>query len=178
MDRDFEIKIGDKGLPQQFYRGKSFTLSSGERYFNNGKNKMHWWVWEHEHGRKRPKGYHIHHIDGNTWNNRIENLELIESKKHLSSHIKKRVEENKEWFIEFHKKGIAKAPEWHKSPEGIKWHKEHAKNHNFGKQDYGMAKCLLCEKEYLKKTAFAKYCHPNCKAKALRIRRKLEGKSL
>ena len=40
MDRDFEIKIGDKGLPQQFYRGKSFTLSSGERYFNNGRNKM------------------------------------------------------------------------------------------------------------------------------------------
>lgn len=178
MDRDFEITIGDDGIPQQFYRGKSFRLQSGERYFNNGPHKMHWWVWEQETGNKRPKGYHIHHIDGNTWNNRIENLQLLESNKHLSDHIKKRIETNREWFVDFQKKGIAKAPEWHKSPEGIKWHQEHAKKHNFGKQDYGMGKCEQCGKEYHRKTTRAKFCHLNCRAKALRVRRKLEGKSV
>ena len=178
MERDFEITIGHDGIPQQFYRGKSFKLQSRERYFNNGQHKMHWWVWEQETGQKRPKGYHIHHIDGNTWNNRIDNLRLVESTKHLSEHAKERIESNKEWFVEFQQKGIAEAPKWHKSEAGLEWHREHAKRSNFGKFDYGMDKCEQCGKEYNRKTKMAKFCHPNCKAKALRQRRKLERESL
>ena len=178
MDRDFEITIGDDGLPKQFYRGKSFKLQSGERYFNNGPIKMHWYVWEQINGRKRPKGYHIHHIDGNTWNNRPENLQLLVSKTHLSEHSKKRVEENKEWFVEFQKKGIKAAVDWHKSEEGREWHRQHALKQNFGKSDYGSRDCEQCGKTYTKKAAHSRFCHPNCKAKALRARRKLDREGL
>lgn len=177
MDRDFEITIGNDNLPRQFYKGKSFKLQSGERYFNNGRDKMHWFVWECERG-VRPKGWHVHHKDGNTWNNHIDNLELVEANKHLSTHIKKRIEQNPEWYADFRKKGIEAAPKWHKSEAGLKWHSEHAKKTNFGKFEYVQAKCLQCGTEYTKKTHHAKFCHPNCKAKALRCRRKLEGKSL
>ena len=31
---------------------------------------------------------------------------------------KKRINEDKEWFSEFHKKGIESAKQWHSSPEG------------------------------------------------------------
>ena len=178
MERDFEITIGSDGIPTQFYRGKSFKLQSGERYFNNGARKMHWYVWETETGRKREKGFHIHHVDGNTWNNRIENLQIIEGRKHLSEHAKIRVQNNPEWLKKFQSAGIAKAPEWHKSPEGIEWHREHAKKCNFGHFDYGMSNCEHCGKEYKKRTTTAKFCHPNCKAAALRKRWKLEGRSL
>jgi hypothetical protein len=35
-----------------------------------------------------PKGYHIHHIDGNKLNNKISNFELVLGSKHTSSHNK------------------------------------------------------------------------------------------
>lgn len=177
MEANFRIKIGDDNLPYQQFNGKNFKLQPKEKYFNNGSVKMHWYVWEFYNG-KRPKGFHIHHKDGNTWNNEIENLELVESKKHLSEHIKNRIQNNKEWFDDFQKKGIERATEWHKSPEGIEWHKLHAKNCNFGATYKQEHECQQCGKKYISKQKFGKYCHQNCKAKALRYRRKLERTSI
>ena len=178
MDRDFEIKIGDDGIPKQFFRGRSFKLQPGERYFNNGSTRMHCYVWETIHERKKPNGFHIHHIDGNSWNNRPENLEIMESKLHLGEHIKKRIKENPDWFKEFYKKGIESAKSWHKSDEGREWHRQHAIKQNFGNTDFGMGKCEQCGTDYQRKKSHARFCHQNCKAKALRARRKLERKSL
>ena len=48
---------------------------------------IHRIIWECVNG-EIPKGYHIHHIDGNPSNNSIYNLELIESNEHLSKHKK------------------------------------------------------------------------------------------
>ena len=36
-----------------------------------------------------PKGYHIHHKDGNKQNNRLDNLEIIHPAKHSMETIKK-----------------------------------------------------------------------------------------
>lgn len=36
-----------------------------------------------------PKGYHIHHKDGNKQNNHVENLQLLDVKSHHNLHIKK-----------------------------------------------------------------------------------------
>jgi hypothetical protein len=47
--------------------------------------KLHKQVWEDHHG-PVPKGYHIHHIDENLFNNNINNLEILESGQHISNH--------------------------------------------------------------------------------------------
>lgn len=172
MEENFRITEIRSGVFIQYFNGKPFRLQKGERYFNNGAKKMHVFVWEYHNGQKVPKGFHIHHIDGNSKNNRIENLELVEGKKHLSEHAKSRVKKNPEFFKDFQKKGIAKAPEWHKSPEGIEWHKEHAKKCNFGTFDYGIKKCEECDGEYSAKTKYQRFCHNNCKAKSNRRDRK------
>jgi hypothetical protein len=54
--------------------------------------KMHWVVWEFYNGKN--KGFHIHHINENSWDNRIENLEEIKSSNHLQEHMKNRMINN------------------------------------------------------------------------------------
>ena len=108
MEKDFGITIGDDGLPTQKFNGKDFKLYPREHYFSRGTKRMHVQVWESVNG-KTPKGFHIHHKDGNTWNNSIDNLECIEGKKHLSIHGKERFKNNPEWAKAFHAKGIEKA---------------------------------------------------------------------
>ena len=58
-----------------------------------GWKQMHHYVWEKHNGIK-PKGMHIHHIDGNKDNNDISNLRLMTNSEHLKLHwrIKKGLE--------------------------------------------------------------------------------------
>lgn len=52
----------------------------------NGKEVyLHRVIWKNNKGRI-PKGYHIHHIDGNKLNNDITNLQLISSLEHFKLH--------------------------------------------------------------------------------------------
>ena len=51
----------------------------------NHKNNPYRKIYEEHHG-KIPKGYHIHHIDGNPWNNDINNLECLTEKEHNEKH--------------------------------------------------------------------------------------------
>ena len=177
MDGDFEIKINANGKPYQTFNGRKFTLHNGKRYFTNGPMHMHWYVWEHFNV-KREKGYHIHHKDGNSWNNQIDNLEQVKVCNHLSEHSKNRIKSNPEKFKEFYSKGIESAKEWHRSEEGREWHRAKAIAQQFGKPLSIESKCKHCGIDYIAKTKHSKFCHPNCKAKALRLRYKLEGKSL
>ena len=91
--------------------------------------QLHKAVWEYYNKKEVPKGYHIHHIDFNCLNNDISNLVCMEAKEHLSLHAKRNLstsekrEKNKKQLDEARKK----ASEWHRSPEGIAWHREHAK---------------------------------------------------
>src|SRR5690606_24291069 len=64
----------------------------------------------------------------------------------------------------FHAAGIAKAPEWHRSKEGIEWHKQHAKNNNWGVFDLPEKECEKCNKEYKPKTSHSKFCSNKCKS--------------
>lgn len=180
MDGDFTITIGNDGKPIQHFNGRVFKLQPKEKYFNSGPLRMHIYVWRHFNG-PIPKGFHVHHKDENTWNNRIENLELVKSNKHQSYHSKKRIIENPEWFKKFVENGQKGAKKWHGSEEGIEWHKEHAKRMGFGKPKEPIKKkCEQCGNEFedWSQHKGGKFCHPNCKAKALRKRYKEAGKSL
>ena len=81
MEKDFGITIGDDGLPTQKFNGKDFKLYPREYYFSRGTKRIHVQVWESVNG-KTPKGFHIHHKDGNKQNNIVSNLEYIHPKRH------------------------------------------------------------------------------------------------
>jgi hypothetical protein len=174
-----EIKKSKKELPVQEFNGKTYYLYDNERYFSRGTNRLHRVVWEYHNG-FIPKGYHIHHVDGDTTNNNISNLQLMEQSKHLSFEGKKRIKENREWFWkEFHSKGIEAAKEWQKTEESKKLKSKNSKQAwENGKYKTTTMICEVCGKEYeTYKPKKSKYCHQNCKAKALRKRRKEEVKT-
>ena len=102
--------------------------SSHRRYFSCSGSFLHRDVWRSVHG-EIPRGFHVHHKDGNPANNAIDNLECICSREHFQMHSEER-------------SARAKTPEhlellnsirhltvgWHKSPEGRAWHRENAKS--------------------------------------------------
>lgn len=105
--------LRDDGLLYSHYRNRyTYGNSNGKGYliFGLSKNRikttksMHQWVWITFVG-EIPKGYDIHHINGNPKDNRVENLCLIESSKHKSIHLKEHFEE----FIDLAAKVRSKA---------------------------------------------------------------------
>jgi len=66
-----------------------FTKKNGRKYYQrqsyNGGQYLHRVIWS-EHFGEIPKGMHVHHINNDSLDNRIENLELIDSKDHFLKH--------------------------------------------------------------------------------------------
>lgn len=86
---------GRKGMPKRGLKGKDnpsykkgfFIRKDGYKMLNfDGKQIMehrHIWI---KHNCNIPKGYHIHHIDGDKLNNKIENLQLMKNSDHQKLH--------------------------------------------------------------------------------------------
>lgn len=124
--------------------------------------RAHRWVWISVHG-IIPKGYHIHHKNENKSDNRIENLELIEQGRHYRHHY---TEEKRQFSRELVEKIRPLTKEWHRSEEGIAWHKYHAAKCKFGNWEPLKYTCQCCSKEYLsKKRSNSRFCSNNCKSK-------------
>lgn len=157
-----ETKINDKGLPYQTFMGTIYHKYRGEKYFSRGTNRLHRVVWSAHNG-EIPNGYHVHHKDGNTDNNNIGNLELVQSRDHLSHHIQERLNNPAE--LEKAKKhmnnAIEAAKQWHKSEEGRQWHSKHAKEQI--RKEY-QCTCLACGKGFVAKYKSTKFCSNNCKS--------------
>lgn len=164
------IEISDT---QQQFNGETYYFCGF--YFQRKGKRLHREVWKYHNG-DIPKGYHVHHIDGNTHNNQIENLQLIDKNTHLSMHMSKpdRVEKSRKQL----KEATKKAPEWHSSEDGKKWHSIR------GKENWKLRKpitytCSYCGKEFNTLHMYGKgqnhFCHPNCKAAYRRKRIKNES---
>jgi hypothetical protein len=123
MDKEFEIY--DNKLFTRYINSKNRTDSvyfTG--WFNSKKIRLHTYKYEKEVG-EIPKGYHIHHKDGNPSNNEISNLECLSPKEHTDRHF---TEERRQLHTKIlEEKARPKASIWHRSEKGIEWHKEHAK---------------------------------------------------
>ena len=148
------------------------TTSNSER---KGSKQLHRAVWEFYKG-KIPKGYHVHHIDGDIDNNDISNLECISAREHLSMHGKKNMqnEEYRKKNNEQLRKAGEKAKKWHHSEEGKAWHKEHAKESLLKGNLHDKKKiCEFCEKEFLGTTQ-QRFCCVSCQGKARRRKRGLK----
>lgn len=152
------IVLTDK---KQMFNGVTYYLCG--KYFQKNGTRLHRVVWEHHNG-EIPEGYHVHHKDSNRSNNDIENLELVEGKKHLKLHGAN--EERKAKSRENIKKAIECAKEWHSSEKGRQWHSEHGRKTWENREPVEYA-CDFCGKKFqsLKLTQTGNhFCSNNCKA--------------
>jgi hypothetical protein len=146
---------------KQSFNGVNYYLC-GNYYQKNGK-RLHRVVWEYHNG-EIPKGYHVHHKDGNRHNNNISNLELMKAHEHESMH--QSTEERKSKSRMNIEKAREGAIRWHKSNEGRAWHSAHAKE-IWEERQPTMYTCDYCGKEYKTmkfQTTGNHFCSNNCKA--------------
>ncbi len=154
------------------FQGVKYNLMGGKRkyylsYTTNPKDRkgakgLHVATWEFYNGKNVPQGYEVHHKDGDTLNNSIDNLECISYKEHKKAHAKATEERNKSEKQLVHLEKIReKASEWHKSEEGKKWHTENIKKIN-ERVPLKEKICSFCGKKFLAKKPYAKYCSNVC----------------
>ncbi len=130
-------------------------------------HRLHRDVWEFYNG-KIQKGYDIHHKDHNKGNNSIDNLQLIENRKHKKLHGAELTEEERERLRQnVINNAVPAAVEWHKSEEGIKWHKNHGRK-QFERRSPVKYNCTYCGKEFETLGLYGetenKFCSNACKS--------------
>ena len=154
-------------MKHQTFNGITFCQTSEKDYFRHTTGKttilMHRYVWEF-YNCKIPKGYEVHHIDGNKANNDISNLKLVESHEHRMLHSKLLTDDEREW----RRNNLAinarpKASEWHKSDEGRAWHKEQYERTKDALHQQIEHECLNCGKVFVGEIK-DKYCSNACKS--------------
>lgn len=135
------------------YKGEVFSVLNTGRYYCSGRHGgkyagderlLHRRIWV-EHNGAIPADHHIHHINEDWRDNRIENLECIPAFEHQRMHMLDRFESDE--YREQNKADLdaarLKASEWHGSPEGLAWHSAHAKE-QAAKREYKMYNCTEC----------------------------------
>lgn len=150
--------------------GIRFTKSGGKKYHYNStiRKHLHQYVWTRANGNV-PKGWEVHHIDGNTDNNDISNLTALPIVEHKAVHTEqlrndpKRLAKMRLNLIE---KAVPKASEWHGSSDGIEWHKEHYESMKHLLHLTDTFKCEQCHIDFeAVATGSNRFCSNKCKSK-------------
>lgn len=130
------------------------------RYFGRSGKFLHRAVWEHYNG-EIPEGYDIHHIDGNTTNNHIDNLECITKKAHRKRHWEEASDTFKKKQRSILQKARPLAAKWHSSKEGKRWHRDHGAKSMKTRAD-STKTCCWCGTVFTTKKPSQKTCCPEC----------------
>lgn len=134
------------------YRRQPNSVRPGARdYFcvtsDSVQRRLHRDIWEYHNG-PIPKGYHIHHKDGNPLNNEIGNLGLESPKEHAEIHGTER----------------SKSPEWIDHLKNIRCLAQAGRK-------IVLADCVVCGKNFEAVLGrHPKFCSKACKAKDFRNR--------
>jgi len=165
-----EIKSETKVVRWIEFDGIKFYPDKKGYWLGNRKDtkkpvRLHTYVWEYYNG-PVPKGYHVHHKDHDPNNNEIDNLELIDKATHLSYHGNL---QDKDWARRnLLENAVPASKAWHKSPEGLKWHKQHGeKIMQEQLQKTTVKVCQCCGKEYEVPeyvSEGSRFCSNNCKS--------------
>lgn len=165
---------------KKYRRYPNAKQSSHRRYFSCAGSFLHRDVWRHYNG-EIPDGHHIHHKDGDPFNNEITNLECISSKDHFSLHSEERSERGKNPRQLDHLRTIrSKAVEWHKSEEGRAWHRQNAvkslekarKAVRFSRKQDIVKKCDVCSKVFVTRNVRKILCSPACQSKKSKTKKR------
>ena len=142
------------------YNGLRFCRDEKTGYYLNStiRKRLHRYVWEQEVG-PIPKGCHIHHLNGDKSDNRIENLAILTASGHHRLHGQEQA--RKEALRKNIEKARIAAAEWHKSEAGKAWHSQHAKG---SKQPRKEKQCAVCGKLFMG-TKLQRFCSNACKSK-------------
>jgi hypothetical protein len=167
-------------MKTQYFNNESFVKDDSTGYYlsskqiiNGRQERMHRYVWRYYYG-EIPDGYHIHHIDHNKANNDICNLQLIDSKVHVSLHTKEYHQNNKEKVLKNLNNIRNMTKEWHASATGIEWHKNHYQKMKDKLHVTILMQCLNCNIEFKGLINRSKVCSNKCKS-ALRRKLKLDN---
>ena len=138
------------------FNGIEYRLMGTKRYYlsqsksnegRKGAKGLHTAIWEYYSGQKVPKGYVIHHKDGNCFNNDYSNLECISREEHIKHHLPKLMEYSRSKEAKEHLDKIRElTKEWHRSEEGKNWHREHSKA--IIEQKMEIRKCEECGNKF------------------------------
>ena len=110
----------------QYRRYPNAKNPAHRRYFGRAGHRLHRDVWEFHNG-PIPDGNQIHHIDGDTSNNDIANLECLSFKAHRAEHHGDYVARGRSEKQLVHLANIRDfSKDWHKSEAGREWHRKNA----------------------------------------------------
>lgn len=167
-----EVEYSDNGKiatidGYRFVRDDMTGYYLSSRNIGGVRKRLHVYVWE-KHNGAVPKGYHVHHVEFDKSKNEIGDLALLRESEHQRLHGNSFTEERKAALRKnLIENAIPKAVEWHKSPEGRAWHKEHGmecwKNRKQIKYE-----CTNCGNEFESLNTYSessnRFCCNNCKS--------------
>lgn len=149
------------------YDGQTYYIQSTGRYFQNGNRKaserlLHRYIWTKHRG-EIPEGYDIHHKNENWEDNSLSNLCIMPKGDHLRLHLSKRLKNPHYYRTRLRQLKVAResAKAWHSSEEGIKWHREHAKE-SLRLTPKKERTCIHCGHKWKTTYHHAKFCCRSC----------------
>lgn len=124
---------------------------------------LHRRIYEDNHG-PIPDGWHVHHADENPFNNDPANLVALPPDEHSHVHPGDVDRTSPEWLEHLASIRLL-AAEWHSSPEGIEWHREHGKQTWEGRERQPVGNCAMCGEpvtSYFVSRGELRFCSRKC----------------